>query len=317
VAWYDDPSRLTYVATYKNPTEASRDADRAARHGWSPQATAATEGHVNVGRTTLKVLTLGLPFLVTGASRTKGQITITFVRTPEWLAAKQAQDQRRAETRGAVAAEKVGRQQERARLKDAASAIKHQQIAEVSFDSTPRPSRSLLGYEARMKRVKQLRDVTVGHVVEEAPAYGTPDLLGASRGSVPPRSTFGILRLEGVFVLVQLTDGPQVWLRADYVEPGPDAKFETEASTSPATSVTAAVDSAADFAPSIGEDVPVKEGERIRPSAPAAFPPMNPPATTESVEGEDAGDSLRFCGRCGKQQSKDQDRFCRGCGAPL
>jgi hypothetical protein len=87
MAWYDDNNKLTHVSTYKNEQEASKEAERAAQKGWMPQGTTATDGHVNVGRTTLKILALGVPFLITGASRSKGQITITYVRTPEWLAA--------------------------------------------------------------------------------------------------------------------------------------------------------------------------------------------------------------------------------------
>jgi len=87
MAWYDNKKKLTHVATYKNEKAASKDANRAAKKGWMPQGTAATDGHVNVGRTTLKIAALGMPFLISGASRKKGKITITYVRTPEWLEA--------------------------------------------------------------------------------------------------------------------------------------------------------------------------------------------------------------------------------------
>jgi hypothetical protein len=93
MAWYDNENSLTHVVAYHSARDASTEADRAARKGWIPQGTAATEGHTNVGRTTLKVLALGLPFLVTGASRTKGTVTITYVRAPEWLATKRARAQ--------------------------------------------------------------------------------------------------------------------------------------------------------------------------------------------------------------------------------
>jgi hypothetical protein len=86
MAWYDDHKKLTQVVTYKNDKEASREAEKAAQKGWTPQGTSATDGHVNVGRTAGKILLLGLPFLVTGASRSKGKITLTYVRTPEWVA---------------------------------------------------------------------------------------------------------------------------------------------------------------------------------------------------------------------------------------
>lgn len=85
MAWYDDDKKLTHIVTYKNDKEASKEAEKAAKKGWVPQGTTATDGHVNVGRTMLKVVTFGVPFLVTGASRTGGKITITYVRTPEWM----------------------------------------------------------------------------------------------------------------------------------------------------------------------------------------------------------------------------------------
>ena len=84
MAWYDDKKRLTHVATYKNSKAAAKEADRAAKKGWMPQGSDTTDGHINVGRTTLKIAALGLPFLITGATRSKGRITLTYVRTPEW-----------------------------------------------------------------------------------------------------------------------------------------------------------------------------------------------------------------------------------------
>jgi hypothetical protein len=85
-AWYDDKNKLTYVATYKNEKDAAKEANKAAKKGWMPQSTTATDGHINLGRTiTYGVLTLGVSYLL-GGSRTKGTITISYVRTPEWLA---------------------------------------------------------------------------------------------------------------------------------------------------------------------------------------------------------------------------------------
>lgn len=85
MAWYDDDRKLNYVAVFKDEKEANREIDRASKKGWMPQGVAATDGHVNVGRTaTTAVLTVGISLLF-GASRTKGTVTITFVRTPDWL----------------------------------------------------------------------------------------------------------------------------------------------------------------------------------------------------------------------------------------
>lgn len=84
--WYDDPARLTYVATYTKEKEMQREVEAAAQRGWMPQGTTGTAGHINVGRiATAAVLTGGFSLLL-GASRSKDKVTITFVRTPEWLA---------------------------------------------------------------------------------------------------------------------------------------------------------------------------------------------------------------------------------------
>lgn len=89
--WYLDPVRRTYLATYTSDADAQRDLEAAAQNGWMPQDTTGTAGHINVGRTAAKVAVLGPLALVTGASRSKDKLTITFVRTPEWLAAHSSQ----------------------------------------------------------------------------------------------------------------------------------------------------------------------------------------------------------------------------------
>jgi hypothetical protein len=86
MAWYDDSCRQTYVAKYKNEKDAAAEAEEAAKKGWIPQSVTATDGHINVGRTaTGAVLTRGI-YLLMGGSRSKGEITITYVRSPVWLA---------------------------------------------------------------------------------------------------------------------------------------------------------------------------------------------------------------------------------------
>lgn len=84
--WYDDPTKLTHLATYTNEKAAQKELEAAAQRGWMPQNTVGTAGHINVGRTAAKVALLGPISLVTGASRSKDKITITYVRTPDWLA---------------------------------------------------------------------------------------------------------------------------------------------------------------------------------------------------------------------------------------
>ena len=87
--WYLDPVRRTYLATYTSEADAQRDLESASQHGWMPQDTTGTAGHINVGRTAAKVALLGPIALVAGASRSKDKITITYVRSPEWAAQHQ------------------------------------------------------------------------------------------------------------------------------------------------------------------------------------------------------------------------------------
>jgi hypothetical protein len=93
-AWYHDPNRLTYVGTYTDEKPMQKEVEAAAQCGWMPQGSTGTGGHINVGRTAAKVALLGPISLITGASRSKDKVTITFVRTPEWLA-EQRQNQPR------------------------------------------------------------------------------------------------------------------------------------------------------------------------------------------------------------------------------
>lgn len=85
VNWYDDDTKLSYVATYDSAEKASREANRAAKKGWIPQGTSATDGHLNVGTTAAAVMLTGGLALLAGGSRSKGKITITYTRIPEWL----------------------------------------------------------------------------------------------------------------------------------------------------------------------------------------------------------------------------------------
>ena len=85
-SWYHDPTRLTYIATYTNEKEMQKEVEAAAQFGWLPQGTTATGSHINVGRTMTKFVLTGGIGMMTGASRSKDKITITFLRTPEWMA---------------------------------------------------------------------------------------------------------------------------------------------------------------------------------------------------------------------------------------
>lgn len=79
--WYRRKRLRAYVAEYENQGQARREANRAAKYGWVVSGVSSTDGHVNVGRTALKVVLFSPLALITGASRTKGKITVTYRRT--------------------------------------------------------------------------------------------------------------------------------------------------------------------------------------------------------------------------------------------
>lgn len=84
--WYYDLHARSHVATYSNEKQMQKEVEAAVQNGWMPQNTAGTSGHINVGRTTAAAVLTGGFSLLLGASRSKDKITITFTRTPEWLA---------------------------------------------------------------------------------------------------------------------------------------------------------------------------------------------------------------------------------------
>ena len=77
-------SSPTIIRSYENSDaglrQANADAVTLARQGYVPAGQAADGGHINVGRTaTGAVLTGGISLLF-GGSRTKGKVTITFIK---------------------------------------------------------------------------------------------------------------------------------------------------------------------------------------------------------------------------------------------
>jgi hypothetical protein len=71
--WYQDNKLRTYITTYENPKEMSKESAEAGQYGWIPQSTISTAGHFK------RSFWIGL-------ANSKDKITITYVRTPEWLA---------------------------------------------------------------------------------------------------------------------------------------------------------------------------------------------------------------------------------------
>jgi hypothetical protein len=48
--WYYNASNMSHVETYTNEKKMRRDVENAAKHGWVPQTSAGTAGHVHLGR---------------------------------------------------------------------------------------------------------------------------------------------------------------------------------------------------------------------------------------------------------------------------
>lgn len=87
--WYQDITKRTHVETYTNQKAMQKEVEQAAQHGWIPQTSAGIGGHVNAGKMVAgAILTapIGGVGALWGTKRTKDQITMTFIRTPEWLA---------------------------------------------------------------------------------------------------------------------------------------------------------------------------------------------------------------------------------------
>ena len=90
--WYQERGKAIHIATYKDEKVMKREVEEAAKYGWKPENSAATAGHINVGRTVAPaVLTGGLSLLL-GASRSKDKMTITFVRDERALAREAVED---------------------------------------------------------------------------------------------------------------------------------------------------------------------------------------------------------------------------------
>lgn len=84
--WYHNPSAMAHVATYTNQKQMQKEVEVASQYGWVPQTSAGIAGHINVGRTATAAALTGGVSLLFGASRTKDKVTMTFVRSQEWLA---------------------------------------------------------------------------------------------------------------------------------------------------------------------------------------------------------------------------------------
>ncbi|GAB6265496.1 MAG: hypothetical protein STSR0001_09410 [Methanothrix sp.] len=84
--WYRDATAMTHIASYSNVNDANKEANLAAQKGWMPQGSSTTDGNYNIGAGLGSAFVLGPIGLLAAANKTGGKITITYVRTPGWLA---------------------------------------------------------------------------------------------------------------------------------------------------------------------------------------------------------------------------------------
>lgn len=85
--WYQDIMKRTHVETYTNQKVMQKEVEQASQHGWIPQTSAGISGHRNLGKIVAGGILLGGVGALAGSGRSKDKITVTFVRTPEWLEA--------------------------------------------------------------------------------------------------------------------------------------------------------------------------------------------------------------------------------------
>jgi len=79
-AWYHNPALSTHIETYTDQKKMQREVEEAGKFGWIPQTSSGIDSHVNVGRTATAAALTGGVSLLLGASRSKKEITITFIR---------------------------------------------------------------------------------------------------------------------------------------------------------------------------------------------------------------------------------------------
>ncbi len=84
--WYKDVTKRAHVETYQKDKVMQKEVEIAVQYGWVPQTSAGIGGHVSAAKIIAGGMLLGGIGALAGAGRSKDKITITFVRTPEWLA---------------------------------------------------------------------------------------------------------------------------------------------------------------------------------------------------------------------------------------
>jgi len=84
--WYHSPTALTHVATYQGEREMQTDVEHAYQYGWQIQGTTSRSGQMSGSKVIAGAIIAGPVGALIGAKRGKDKITVTFVRTQEWLA---------------------------------------------------------------------------------------------------------------------------------------------------------------------------------------------------------------------------------------
>lgn len=85
--WFADDRQRSHIGVYTDMQTAQHDLEAAVAHGWMIQGQSTTAGKVSAAKIIVGGILLGPLGALLGAGRSKDTITLTFVRTPEWLAA--------------------------------------------------------------------------------------------------------------------------------------------------------------------------------------------------------------------------------------
>lgn len=85
--WWEDTTRLTYIATYTNEKQLRLEIEQAYQHGWIIQDQSGQSGQISAAKVIGGAILAGPLGAMVGAIRSKGKTTITFVRSDEWRAA--------------------------------------------------------------------------------------------------------------------------------------------------------------------------------------------------------------------------------------
>ncbi|MCL4535313.1 MAG: hypothetical protein M1370_09180 [Bacteroidetes bacterium] len=196
MAWYDDKNRATYAATYKDEKSLRKELEEVTKHGWMIQDTSSVGSHINVGRTvTGAVLTGGISLLF-GASRSKKEVTVVFVRDPRWVAQRQIDEavkplkDRQSDYDKAVAELGKERNQFKARL---ATAGQGQSLNRYSLEMEVSKALGRL-IDAQKKVIKQ-RDQLLDVITPALVVYNNAVSLGASLPKLPTRLDSEVSRL--------------------------------------------------------------------------------------------------------------------------